>query len=433
MALRILMLSWEFPPVVVGGIARHVHDLAISLCRLGVGVTVLTAGDAGSAPVETTGDLVIHRVRPGNPVPMDFVGHVMQLNLNLLERALSLAGEGGFSLVHAHDWVTAYAGKALKHGLGLPLVATIHATEWGRNNGLHNDLQRYISDVEWWLGFEAWRVICCSRYMAGELRQVFQLPGDKLRTIPNGVYPEDFAAANPSAELRGRFAAPDEKIIFHVGRLVREKGLDVLLEAMPWILRRYPKVKLIVAGRGGHEQELRDHARRLGIYNRVYFAGYLDDRTRNSLYRLADAAVFPSLYEPFGIVALEAMAAGTPPVVSDTGGLSEVVVHGRNGLKMRTGDAQSLAENVLWMLQHPGHVARMRERASVDVRTLHNWADIAARTLHVYSEVLAESGEVAAGKRPPLVAAEPAVAQLAGEIPGRYGWVGMGADKCWLL
>ena len=252
--------------------------------------------------------------------------------------------------------------------------------------------------MEWWLGYEAWRVIHCSRFMGGELRQIFQLPQDKLRMIPNGVFPGDFAAEPPPPGFREQYAAPDEKILFHVGRLVREKGLDVLLEAMPHILARFPQAKLVIAGRGGHEEELKEHAQRLGIYHRIYFAGYIDDKTRNWLYRLADAAVFPSLYEPFGIVALEAMAAGTPPVVSDTGGLSEVVEHGRNGLKARTGNPLSLAENILWMLLYPHRAARLRHQAYEDVQKLYGWDDIAVETQRVYHEVLAEQGTIPAGE-----------------------------------
>ncbi len=419
------MLSWEFPPLVVGGIARHVYDLSLALAGRSINVTVLTSGTDRTDPVEYRPHLTIHRVRAGNPQPRDIVTQIMQLNLNLLERALSLVAAGAeFDAVHAHDWVTAYAGKALKHGLGIPLVATVHATEYGRNNGLHNDLQRYISDAEWWLGFEAWRVICCSRYMAGELREVFQLPEDKLHIIPNGVYPEDFACGPIPPGFRDRYAAPDEKIILHVGRLVREKGLDVLIDALPMILDRFNQVKLIVAGRGGHEPALQEHARRLGIYQRVYFTGYIDDATRNMLYRLADVAVFPSLYEPFGIVALEAMAAGLPPVVSDTGGISEVVMHGRNGLKARTGDPRSLAENILWMLRHPEEVARMRRQALEDVRRFYDWDLIAAQTIEVYRDILRERGQKPWAEEPAL---QRRLASLAADAD-RYAGTGAGAQ-----
>jgi len=387
--VKILMLSWEFPPKVVGGIAAHVQDLSLALAAKGQEVHVLTTGIPGTASTERIDGVSVHRVQMDNPEPPDFLPWVLQLNINLVEKAFALQRKGEeFQLIHAHDWLTAYAGKLLKHVWRLPLVATIHATEWGRNNGLHNSLQRYISDVEWWLGFESWKVICCSRHMFSELRQVFQLPADKLKIIPNGVYPENFRLpAGEPVEIRGKYASPDEKIIFFVGRLVREKGLDNLLEAMVKVLDRYRQVKLVIAGKGPYEQELKERARRLGIYERVYFSGYLDDATRNALFRLADMAVFPSFYEPFGIVALEAMAAGTPVVVNDTGGLGEVVRHGKNGLKAFTNSIDSLTDNILWLLNHPEHGEKMQKQALREIDEVYNWDKIALSTLDVYEEV----------------------------------------------
>ncbi|HHU81407.1 MAG TPA: glycosyltransferase family 4 protein [Firmicutes bacterium] len=390
--MKILVLSWEFPPRVVGGIAAHVYDLTLALAGQDQEVHVLTAGLPDAPEEEEIGGVIVHRVAGNNPKPFDFISGVLQLNLNLVEKAVSLKREGdGFQIIHSHDWVTAYAGKLLKHAWRLPLVATVHATEWGRNNGLHNPLQRYISDVEWWLTYESWKVICCSSYMYDELQRIFQLPPDKLRIIPNGVYPEKFRrlTGDPAA-IRGKFAAPDEKIVFFVGRLVREKGLDLLLEAAVRILERFRRVKFIIAGKGPYEPRLKEKARNLGIYHKVYFCGYLDDETRNALFRLADVAVFPSLYEPFGIVALEAMAAGTPVVVNDTGGLGEVVRHGENGLKASPGDIGSLADNILRLLSHPEEGEVLRNLAAREVEEVYNWGKIARQTLAVYEEVWQE-------------------------------------------
>jgi glycogen(starch) synthase len=390
--MKILALSWEFPPRVVGGIAAHVYDLALALAGQGQEVHVLTAGLPGVPEEEEIRGVMVHRTASNNPEPLDFISGVMQLNLNLVEKAVGLKREDdGFQIIHSHDWVTAYAGKLLKHAWRLPLVATVHATEWGRNNGLHNPLQRYISDVEWWLTYESWQVICCSSYMHDELQRIFQLPPDKLRIIPNGVYPEKFRrlAVDPAA-IREKFAAPDEKIVFFVGRLVREKGLELLLEAAARILERFHQVKFVIAGKGPHEPRLKEKARHLGIYHKVYFCGYLDDETRNALFRLADVAVFPSLYEPFGIVALEAMAAGTPVVVSDTGGLGEVVRHGENGLKAAPGDISSLAANILRLLNHPEEGEVLRNLAAREVEEVYNWEKIARQTLAVYEEVWEE-------------------------------------------
>lgn len=390
--MRVLMLSWEFPPKIVGGIARHVYDLSKAMAKQGEEVHVITCGVQGAPDFEIVDGVRVYRVTMSNPVAPDFLTWVLQLNINMMEQANKLRIAGlNFDIIHSHDWLAAFAGKSLKHSWQVPLVSTIHATEYGRNNGLHNQLQRYISDVEWWLGYESWRIICCSNYMRAELQRVFQIPDDKLRIIANGVYPEEFnqTTIDPTV-IRNRYAAPDEKLIFHVGRIVREKGLGVLLEALPRVLAVNPKVKLVIAGKGAYLDELRHRAYQLGIYNRIYFTGYIDDNTRNALYKCADIAVFPSLYEPFGIVALEGMAAGTPIIVSDTGGLSEIVHHGVNGLKAYADNPISLADNILWALDHPDHAMQMRERALQDIANVYNWDLIATQTINVYEEILHE-------------------------------------------
>lgn len=386
--MRVLMLSWEFPPKIVGGIARHVHDLSLALVKNGHQVSVITCGVQDLPEREEVHGVTVHRVPMDNPSTPDFLTWVMQLNLNMVGKALELQRVGqAFDIIHAHDWLAAYAGKLIKHAWRLPLVSTIHATEYGRNCGLHNDLQRYISDVEWWLGYESWRVICCSKTMWHELQGVFQIPSDKLRIVPNGVYPEIFETQDDIASIRRNYAADDEKIVYYVGRLVREKGLAVLIDAIPHVLRQQEKVKFVIAGKGAFENELKAQARAIGVENRIYFAGYINDMVRNALYKAANVAVFPSLYEPFGIVALEAMAARTPVVASDTSGISEIVLHGVNGLKAFTNNPISLADNIVWMLQHPDHANKMRERAWEDVLTLYNWDKIADATTEIYESV----------------------------------------------
>ena len=389
--MRVLMLSWEFPPKIVGGIARHVHDLSVALVQQGHQVHVITCGVQGLPETESVNGIMVHRVPMDNPSTPDFITWVMQLNLNMVEKAIDLQREGmSFQLLHAHDWLAAYAGKLLKHSWRLPLIATIHATEYGRNCGLHNDLQRYISNVEWWLGYESWRVIVCSKYMWHEVQGVFQIPSDKLRIVPNGVYPDIFRTQQNVAAVRRNYAAEDEKVVFHVGRIVREKGLGVLIEAIPYILHRLPKVKFVIAGKGPYREELMNRAKELGVYERIYFTGYVDDQTRNALYRTCDVSVFPSLYEPFGIVVLEAMAARAPVVASDTGGISEIIHHGVNGLKAFTNNPVSLADNILWMLQNADHAQMMMERAWQDVQEIYDWDKIATSTSEVYEQVFQE-------------------------------------------
>jgi len=385
--LKVLMLSWEYPPKSVGGLASHVYDLTCALAEEGVEVHLLTCGGAGIPSFEQVKGVKVHRVEPYRVSSPDFVTWVAQFNVSLLERAIPLLMEGNdFHILHAHDWLVAYAARALKHAGRLPLVVTIHATEYGRNYGLHNDIQRHISDVEWWLTYEAWRVICCSHYMEGEVKHVFQLPQDKINVIPNGVDASKFASRSTFAR-REEYAAPDEKIVFYVGRLVREKGVHVLVDAIPEVLSHYPRAKFIIAGRGPCADQLKQQAALLGVDRRVYFTGYIDDETRNSLYGWADVAVFPSLYEPFGIVALEAMAARTPVVVSDAGGFREVVRHGEDGLMAYASDSHSLAQNILAVLHNPDLANRLKENAYRRVLADFNWRIIARRTIDVYREV----------------------------------------------
>lgn len=386
--MRILMLSWEYPPRSVGGLAQHVYDLTTALAMAGDEVHLITIGDANSKEYEEAGGVFVYRLQPYNLSAPDFLTWILQLNLRMVEYAVPLINSiGEIDLVHAHDWLVAYAGRAIKQAYRKPLIATIHATEYGRNQGLHNDLQRYISDVEWWLTYESWRVIVCSHYMEQELKRVFQLPADKIRIVPNGVDLDRYQRRNVEHLSRDHYAAPGEKIIFFVGRLVQEKGAQILLDAVPKVLQYYSDVKFIIAGKGPALDYLKNKALDMGVYERVYFTGYIDDDTRDFLYREADVAVFPSLYEPFGMVALEAMAAHTPVVVADVGGLGEIVHHEVNGLKCYPGNPNSLADNILRLLHEPDLANRLAERAYQDLRKLYTWEEIAYKTREVYEEV----------------------------------------------
>ncbi|MEW6457447.1 MAG: glycosyltransferase family 4 protein [Bacillota bacterium] len=388
--MRVLMLSWEYPPKTIGGLAQHVYDLNAALSREGVEVHLLTCSAPGAPDYEVQGNIHIHRVHPFQVSAPDFVTWVLQFNNAILERAISLFERvGAFRVVHAHDWLVAFAARAVKHARHLPLVATIHATEFGRNHGLHNATQNYISNVEWWLTFEAWKVIVCSRYMENELKYIFQLPADKVRVIPNGVDPENYRLRSDRVK-RSFYAAPEERIVFYVGRLVREKGVQVLLDAVPQILARMPNTKFVIGGKGPHLEELRAQVDRMGIAPRIYFTGYIDDEVRNALYHWADVAVFPSLYEPFGIVALEAMAARTPVVASNTGGLSEIIEHGLDGFKVPPGDSRALAEHILLVLQNPAQAKMLHERAFRKVREQYDWRKVARETARLYREVWSE-------------------------------------------
>ena len=389
--MQALVLSWEYPPNNVGGLSRHVEKLSVSLVEKGVEVHVITCAVPNTPEEEKIEGVNVYRVNPYSVDNSDFLLWVNQMNFALIERAVRLIQDSiqPFSLIHAHDWLVTYAAKALKSIYKLPLLATIHATEYGRNNGLHTDMQRYISNVEWMLTYEAWKVIVCSQAMREELQGFFQVPKDKLEIINNGVDVSEFEnrVTINLADFRKKYADPSEKIIFFIGRLVAEKGVHLLIESIPRILSAHSQIKFIISGKGPMDNALKRRAEELGVVNRIYFTGYVDDEARNNLYKCADLAVFPSLYEPFGIVALEAMAANTPVLVADTGGLGEIVRHGENGIKFYTGNVQSLADNIIFALKRPGLMQDLKHRAALEIREKYAWDIIAGKTKLLYEQM----------------------------------------------
>ena len=391
--MKILMLTWEYPPRIVGGIARVVHDLSKRLIKDGHEVTVVTYRDNADVPeYENDKGVNVYRVDNYMIQPNNFIDWIMQLNFNMLSKATEIINkEGGFDVIHAHDWLVTYAAKSLKNAYDIPIVATIHATEAGRNSGIHDETQRYINDTEWLLTYEATEVIVNSNYMKNEIQRLFGLPFDKINVIPNGINLSNFTGIERDYDFRRQYAMDNEKIILYVGRLVYEKGVQHLIAAMPKILSNYNDAKLIIAGRGGMMDELRAEASNLGLNDKIYFTGYLNSKQVQKMYKCADVAVFPSTYEPFGIVALEAMLAGVPTVVSDVGGLDEIVTHGVDGMKSYAGNANSIADSVTALLYDHQLATNVSKKAKQKVKDQFNWEKIAQDTHFTYEKAICQT------------------------------------------
>lgn len=396
------MLSWEYPPRLVGGIARHVQELSEALAALGMHVHVITATHPDAPDEAVENGVHLHRVGVPPSPHSDFLQGVWAMNAAFEARADALLqdllrGKPARTqrepiLLHAHDWLVHSAAKSLKHRYKLPLIATIHATEHGRHGGIHSDLSRAIHQLEWELSYEAWSVIVCSAFMRGEVMHALNTPYDKIDVIPNGIRAEKFQFEFPEAEraaFRKRFAAPDQPLIFFVGRMVREKGVQVLIQAMPIVRTEFPNAILVIVG-GGYRAHLEEFVRFCHIEDAVRFTGFIPDSDLLRLYRVIDVAVYPSLYEPFGIVALEAMAAGAPVVVSDAGGLKEVVRHEETGILTWAGNPESVAWGILRVLQDPTAAQRRVKNAQKAVQRDFNWRRIAQHTQQVYKRVWSE-------------------------------------------
>ena len=387
--MKIMMLSWEYPPRIVGGIARVVHDLSHNFANQGHEVHVITYQEGDTKEFEKDGDVYVHRVTNYPINANNLIEWVMQLNFCMIEKAADVIKEyGKFNVVHAHDWLVAYAARALKKTYKLPLVATIHATESGRNRGIHNQSQGYVNDVEWMLTYEASQVICNSMYMKNEIKNLFGKPVENIHVVPNGINVNKFDGKERDWEFRRNYAADYEKIIFFAGRIVNEKGIQVLLNAAPKILANYPNVKFVIAGRGPCLDELKGLTNYLGLEQKVYFTGYLNDVQITKMYKAIDIATFPSLYEPFGIVALEGMLAGAATVVSDSGGLNEIISHRIDGMKSYAGNPNSLADSILECLYDEQLCDQMAKKAHEKVVSEFNWDTIGKKTMDVYKNAI---------------------------------------------
>lgn len=389
------MISWEFPPYVVGGIGTHVEQLVPCLGGLPTGdgplhVDVLTPRANGGEAVESLSEFItVYRVDVPATDANDLYNSVVDNNGVLVAFAQTLAEEHQYDLIHAHDWLTAEAGLRLKHLWKQPLVVTIHATERGRHQGhLPSYTSQQIDNLEWRVTFEAWSVIACSDFMCHEMHTQYGLPFDKMAVIPNGVAPpHDSACDREGLEaLRLRYAPNGERLLFFVGRITHEKGVQTLVRAMPRVLAAYPNTRLLVAGK--NSQKLYPLAYELNVENNVDFLGYISNETRDCLYAVVDAAVFPSLYEPFGIVALEAMANNCNVIASDTGGLGEVVQHEVNGLTALPGDPLSVAWAIEQLFSNPAAAAKRRAAARTQIQALYRWDIIGRKTAALYSTVV---------------------------------------------
>lgn len=385
---KVLILSWEYPPVTVGGLARHVYDLTRALAGYGDEIHVITCPAAGRGAYCFENGVHVHRVSPEIVNAQDFMTWVRQLNQAMVGMSSQInAFHGPFDLIHAHDWLVEEAGRKVAGLFQIPLLATIHATEYGRNQGLYNELQRYIHSLERQLTNEAKLVITCSQYMAHEVISLFELPSAKVRVVPNGVNPANMGEVGQAGyELRKQ--QDRSPFILFFGRLVPEKGVQVLLESMPRLVKHVPGIRLLIAGRGPYEEHLRSLSYRLGINDRVNFVGFVNDDGLNGMLEQSLVAAFPSIYEPFGIVVLEAMAAGVPVVVSDTGGLQDIVEHGVDGYKTPPGRADMLAYYLAELLVNPVLATDFCRQAWRKVQTVYNWHYIAAATRRVYQEVV---------------------------------------------
>lgn len=392
--MKVLLVSWEYPPVVVGGLGRHVHHLATALADAGHEVVVLSRKPTGTDPsTHPSTDDIAEGVRviaaAQDPHEFDFatdmMAWVLAMGHAMVRTGLGIRTTGRRAgkpwrpdVVHAHDWLVAHPAIALAEYFDVPLVSTVHATEAGRHSGwVSGRISRQVHSVESWLVHESDSLITCSASMSDEITELFGPGLVETRVIRNGID----VARWPFARRRAR-SGPAE--LLYLGRLEYEKGVHDAIAALPRIRRTHPGTTLTIAGDGTQQDWLVEQARKHKVLKAVDFIGRVDHEQLVALLHRADAAVLPSHYEPFGIVALEAAATGAPLVTSNVGGLGEAVIDGETGVSFPPRDVARLATAVRAVLDDPVSAQRMAEAARERLTSDFDWDTVAADTAQVY-------------------------------------------------
>ena len=386
--MKIGTLSWEFPPRVVGGIARHCEGLAKAQVQQGHDVYLFTLDFPGSPSYEEMGGIKVYRASTelGHP---NFLTWVLLFNHFLSKKMADLIKLVDFDVMHVHDWLAAFSGITFKHYTKKPMVLTVHSTEVGRAQGLHSPDSFSINGIEWWAIYEADRVIVCSHSMKDEICNHFNLPEKKVDIIPNAIDSSKYQIPVDRGTIRQRYGVGwGEKLILCVGRLVPQKGVEYFIRAIPQIARSHPEAKYIIVGEGWSRDILEAEAKATGHANKIRFTGFVSDKEVINLMASADALIVPSIYEPFGIVALEGMATGVPVVASKVGGLAEVIEHEKTGLFVYPRNIDSIAWGIDKILSDPDHARWLTENAKDKLHKAYSWEAVAMKTVEVYKKVV---------------------------------------------
>ncbi len=383
--MKILMVSWEYPPVIIGGLGRHVHHLATELVEAGHEVVVLSRRPTGTDPSThpstdemSEGVRVIAAAQDPHEFAFgtDMMAWTLAMGHSMIRSGLTLR-DWQPDLVHAHDWLVAHPAIALAEFFDVPLVSTIHATEAGRHSGwVSGAVSRQVHALESWLVHESDSLITCSASMREEITELFGPGLAETTVIPNGIDTDGW----PFATRRPHDGAPE---LLFFGRLEYEKGVHDAIAALPRIRRTHPGTTLTIAGDGTQLDFLSGQARKHKVLKATKFIGRVDHEGLVRLLHKADVAVLPSHYEPFGIVALEAAATGTPLVTSNIGGLGEAVIDGVTGVSCPPRNVAALADAVRRVLDDPA-AAQQRAVAARDRLGDFSWPNVADHTAQVY-------------------------------------------------
>ncbi len=387
--MRIAMFSWEtLHSISVGGVAVHVTELAAALARRGHEVHVFTRRCHEQTEYDSVYGVHYHRCQFNlNP---NFVDEVNNMCRSFVAGFYAVEDYvGRFDVIHAHDWMASNAGVWIKQGRGHKTVLTIHSTEFGRNgNQFFGGLSPRIQDHERHGTYCVDRVITVSHQLKGEIQWLYQVPAHKTQVIYNGVNCRAFDYWVDAGEVKRRYdIGPLDPMILFVGRMVVQKGPDILVRTMPSILRHYPNAKFVFVGDGHMKNDVCNIAHQLRAAHALRILGVKGGRELYDLFKACDALAVPSRNEPFGISILEGWSAHKPVVCTKRGGPAEFVWHDVNGLLV-----DDTPDSVAWglgtLLADHGHARWMGRNGRAAVDAVFSWDNIGEQTENTYNMVL---------------------------------------------
>jgi glycosyltransferase involved in cell wall biosynthesis len=390
--MRIAMFSWEsLHSIMLGGLGVHVTELAAGLQRRGHEIHVITRRGPNQAYYDLKDNVHYHRIDHG--VNESFVESMNMMCKAMAHKFFELTSMiGNFELVHAHDWLTGNAMKYVMDGFGTRGVLTMHSTEYGRDgNVFYDGFAKDIRDAEAAACHNANTIISVSGFLASELQRIYQVPHWKIHVVPNGVNYRAFDGFIDPAAVKARYGIPPmTPTVCAFGRMSVQKGMDMLVESIPMVLGYYPDTKFVISGSGPEKEHVVNLAREMRVENSCIFLDTVPRAEYIDLMRACDIVAVPSRNEPFGIIILEAWAAGKPVVATTAGGPSEFIWHDVNGFLVDANPG-GVAHGIGSLMADHEHGRALGANGRRAVEDKFNWNNVAAYTEGVYESVLANT------------------------------------------
>jgi glycosyltransferase involved in cell wall biosynthesis len=412
--LRIGFFVWEYPPKIVGGLGTYAEYITREFVELGHDVSVFTLNDGDLKTKEIVRGVEVHRpliADASNVFPMFVTDDLKRWGTNIrffndifiynvLSSTKFLNGlikrEGYcFDIVCVHDWLSCISGLIVKNGSKIPVVFHVHSTEWGRSGDTGSDV---VSHLERATAQNADAIITVSSAMQDDLVR-HGWPQAKINVVWNGVDPDEYdpnrCRKDEISKIRENYGIPEDwKMLLFLGRLTWVKSVKNLVQALPTVLKDYPKTKLVILGKGEQQSDIIEMANRLGVKDNIVCRfDFVPEKERILHYAAADLCVFPSVYEPFGIVSLEAMSMAKPVIVGARGvvGFREQVISSgsdQNGMHVNGEDSSDIAWAIKETLSDPKRAKLWGESGRKRVIEYFTWRKAAEQTLDTYEAVI---------------------------------------------